>query len=52
MFKSRVVVEGGHGRQVGEIVQENMVGKIRFGLQAGGRRVGAINGENWRAWFN
>jgi Scramblase len=27
-----------------------MVGKIRFGLESGGRRVGAIQGENWRAW--
>jgi uncharacterized protein YxjI len=30
-----------------------MVGKIRFGLQTGDRRVGSINAENWRAWnFN
>jgi uncharacterized protein YxjI len=53
VFKSRVVVEDGNGKAVGEIVQENMVGKIRFGLQVEGRRVGSINGENWRAWnFN
>ena len=53
VFKSRVVVEDGHGKPVGEIVQENMVGKIRFGLQVDGRRIGSINGENWRAWnFN
>lgn len=53
VFKSRLVVEDANGRQVGEIVQENVVGKIHFGLHAGGRRIGAINAENWRAWnFN
>ncbi|HEV2071814.1 MAG TPA: phospholipid scramblase-related protein [Acidimicrobiales bacterium] len=53
VFKSRVVVEDAGGQQVGEIVQENVVGKIHFGLQAGGRRIGSINAENWRAWnFN
>ncbi len=53
VMKSRVVVQDALGTDVGEIVQENMVGKIRFGLHAGGRKVGSINGENWRAWnFN
>ncbi|MGH9164184.1 MAG: LURP-one-related/scramblase family protein [Acidimicrobiales bacterium] len=50
LMKSRVVVEDGDGRPVGEIVQENMIGKIHFGLHAGGVRVGAIQAENWRAW--
>jgi uncharacterized protein YxjI len=53
VFKSRIVVEDGSAREIGQIVQENMVGKIRFGLEAGGRKVGSINAENWRAWnFN
>lgn len=53
VFKSRVVVEDAGGGQVGEIVQENVIGKIHFGLWAAGRRIGAINAENWRAWnFN
>ncbi|HUR78821.1 MAG TPA: phospholipid scramblase-related protein [Acidimicrobiales bacterium] len=53
IFKSRVVVADGSGREIGTIVQENMIGKIRFGLLAGGRPVGSINAENWRAWdFN
>jgi uncharacterized protein YxjI len=53
VIKSRVVVEDADGHPVGEIVQENMVGKIRFGLQVGDRKVGSINAENWRAWnFN
>ncbi len=53
IMKSRIVVEDGTGAPVGEIVQENVVGKIHFGLHAGGRKVGSLNAENWRAWnFN
>jgi uncharacterized protein YxjI len=53
LMKSRVVVQDGTGAEVGEIVQENVIGKIRFGLHAGGRKIGSLNGENWRAWdFN
>jgi uncharacterized protein YxjI len=50
VIKSRIVVEDGQGQEVGQIVQENMVGKINFGLHAGGQKVGAIRAENWRAW--
>lgn len=50
VFKSTIVVARPEGSEVGRIVQENMVGKIRFGLQAGGQRLGGIFGENWRAW--
>lgn len=50
VFKSRIVVQDGTGSEVGRIVQENMVGKIRFGLETDGRAVGSINAENWRAW--
>ena len=50
VFKSRIVVEDGEGREVGQIVQENMIGKIHFGLEAGGRNLGSIKAENWRAW--
>ena len=35
---------------VGEIVQANVFGKIRFDLVAAGQVVGAIQAENWRAW--
>ena len=53
VFKSRIIVEDGSGREVGQIVQQNMIGKIRFGLESGGTAYGSINGENWRAWnFN
>ena len=50
IMKSRVIVEDANGQPVGDIVQENMIGKIHFGLQVGERRIGAINAENWRAW--
>jgi uncharacterized protein YxjI len=50
VFKSTILVQRPDGSEVGRIVQENMVGKIRFGMEAGGTRVGAIQGENWRAW--
>ncbi|HEX2192891.1 MAG TPA: phospholipid scramblase-related protein [Acidimicrobiales bacterium] len=51
--KSKIIVEDASGAEVGQIVQENVVGKIHFGLHAGGRKVGSLNAENWRAWdFN
>ena len=48
--KSRVVVERPDGSPIGEIVQANVFGKIRFDLVANGQLVGAIQAENWRAW--
>ncbi|MCU1344552.1 MAG: hypothetical protein JWL70_818 [Acidimicrobiia bacterium] len=50
VFKSTVVVSDGAGTELGRIVQENMIGKIHFGLEANGQTVGAIKAENWRAW--
>jgi uncharacterized protein YxjI len=50
IFRSKVIVNDGTGREVGRVLQQNMVGKIRFGLEAGGATVGSINAENWRAW--
>ena len=50
IFKSRVIVSRPDGSQVGEIVQQNMIGKINFAMNADGRQVGAIKAENWRAW--
>jgi uncharacterized protein YxjI len=49
-MKSKVLINDGAGASVGEIVQENMFGKIRFGMFAGGTKVGSLNAENWRAW--
>lgn len=50
IVKSRVLVERPDGSPIGEIVQGNVFGKIRFDMVAGGQVVGAIQGENWRAW--
>ncbi|KUO04935.1 phospholipid scramblase-related protein [Streptomyces sp. DSM 15324] len=50
IFKSRVVVTRPDGRQVGEIVQQNVFGKINFAINADGRQIGAVKAENWRAW--
>lgn len=49
-MKSRVLVQRPDGSPVGEIVQQNMIGKINFAINAGGQQVGAIKAENWRAW--
>ncbi|WP_031085387.1 phospholipid scramblase-related protein [Streptomyces sp. NRRL WC-3549] len=49
-IKSRVIVERPDGGTVGEIVQQNAIGKINFAIMANGQQVGAIKAENWRAW--
>ncbi|MEV6615884.1 phospholipid scramblase-related protein [Streptomyces sp. NPDC051051] len=49
-LKSRVIVTRPDGQPVGEIVQQNIFGKINFAIDAGGGQVGAIKAENWRAW--
>ncbi|MFJ3659466.1 LURP-one-related/scramblase family protein [Streptomyces sp. NPDC090119] len=50
IFKSRVLVARPDGSPVGEIVQQNMIGKINFAMNVDGHQVGAIKAENWRAW--
>ncbi|MCG7205473.1 MULTISPECIES: LURP-one-related/scramblase family protein [Streptomyces] len=50
IFKSRVIVARPDGELVGELVQQNVFGKINFAINAGGSQIGAIKGENWRAW--
>jgi uncharacterized protein YxjI len=50
VMKSKIIIQDASGTEVGQIVQQNMVGKIRFGLEAGGHTYGTIRGENWRAW--
>lgn len=49
-IKSRVVVERPDGSPIGEIIQENVFGKIKFGMVANGYQVGSLNAQNWRAW--
>ncbi|MBM3696175.1 MAG: scramblase [Actinobacteria bacterium] len=51
IVKSSVEVYDGVGALAGTIRQQNVFGKIRFGLHdAAGRRLGEIRAENWRAW--
>jgi uncharacterized protein YxjI len=50
IMKSKVLVHDGQGTELGTIVQQNAVGKIRFGLESGGQTHGMIAAENWRAW--
>lgn len=50
IMKSSVIVADGTGREIGRIVQQNMFGKIKFGLFAGEQELGCIQAENWRAW--
>lgn len=49
-IKSKVIVQRPDGQQVGEIVQQNAIGKINFAIMVDGQQVGAIKAENWRAW--
>ena len=50
IMKSTVVVSDGSGRELGRVVQQNVIGKINFTLEANGQQLGAIRAENWRAW--
>ncbi|MCG8926806.1 phospholipid scramblase-related protein [Lentzea sp. CC55] len=50
MWKSKVLVERGDGMPIGEIIQENVFGKVRFSYVCGGMKAGGIHAENWRAW--
>ncbi|MEU9953942.1 phospholipid scramblase-related protein [Streptomyces sp. NPDC047939] len=49
-IKSKVIVQRPDGQPVGEIVQQNAIGKINFAIMVDGQKVGAIKAENWRAW--
>lgn len=50
VFKSKILVEHGSGQPIGEIIQENMIGKINFAFVVNGQQIGGIRAENWRAW--
>jgi uncharacterized protein YxjI len=49
-LKSKLNVSDGAGRPVGQIAQQNAIGKIRFALESNGVPLGEIRAENWRAW--
>jgi uncharacterized protein YxjI len=48
--KSKVLVQRANGEPLGEIVQQNAFGKIKFAFMYNGQQIGAIKAENWRAW--
>lgn len=51
IMKSRFVVTDGQEQPVGEILQENLVGKKRFGLLGpAGEPLGSFQGESWVSW--
>jgi hypothetical protein len=50
VMKSRIIVQRPDGTPLGEIVQANVFGRIRFDLVAGNQVVGSIQAENWWAW--
>jgi len=50
VMKSKIILQDGLGNEVGQIVQDNVFGKIHFSLTSGGQTYGSINAENWRAW--
>lgn len=50
VFKSTLQVQAPDGTEIGRLVQRNVFGRIRFGLEAGGTDVGSLNAENWIAW--
>jgi len=50
LMKSKIIVQDGQGNEIGQIVQDNMFGKIHFSLMSGEHNYGSINAENWRAW--
>ena len=50
LVKSKILIADGQGRPLGDVVQQNAIGKIRFALESGGQTLGSINAENWRAW--
>jgi nucleoside diphosphate kinase len=49
-IKSKVIVQRPDGVTLGEIVQQNAIGKINFSFEVNGQKIGAIKAENWRAW--
>ena len=51
IMKSRVEVTDGNDVAVGSIVQENVMGKKRFSLNAPtGAKLGELQGESWVSW--
>ncbi len=50
IIKSSMIVSDADDNEIGRIVQRKAIGKIRFALESGGKTVGMIKAENWKAW--
>jgi uncharacterized protein YxjI len=51
ILKSTVTVSDGDGQPVGRIVQQNVLGRIRFALEGpNGESLGELGAESWVAW--
>lgn len=50
LFKSTMIVSRPDGSEIGRLIQRNVFGKIRFGLEVNGTEIGSLNAQNWRAW--
>jgi len=50
VLKSRIIVARPDESEVGQIVQDNVFGKIRFSFMVNNQQIGGIQAENWRAW--
>ncbi|MEO7126980.1 MAG: phospholipid scramblase-related protein [Nakamurella sp.] len=50
LFKSTMIVARPDGSEIGRLIQRNVFGKIRFGMDVGGTEIGSLNAQNWRAW--
>jgi uncharacterized protein YxjI len=51
LIKSTVIVADAAGQELGRLIQQNAIGKIRFGLHdATGQQLAELRAENWRAW--
>lgn len=48
VWKSKATLSTPAGGEIGQLRQENVMGKVRFGLQAGGRDVGKLVSDNTR----
>jgi uncharacterized protein YxjI len=48
MWKSRFLVQDAMGNEIGQLVQEKVIGKPSFGLESGGHRWGQMVLESWR----
>ena len=48
--KSSMIVADADDNEIGRIVQRRAIGKIRFALESGGKTIGMIKAENWKAW--